>query len=183
MTPSHWLMRWAPETPGRALDLACGGGRNLSWLAARGWQVCGVDRDTAATASLRAIAEIIDADIENGPWPLAGRQFDLVVVCNYLWRPLFAQIRAAVAPGGLLLWETFADGHQRLGRPSRPEFLLQRGELLREFSDWQIAGFEDIEESGERPRVVQRVAALHPCASGPGAAPLLKSPHSQDIPS
>ncbi|MFX7866461.1 class I SAM-dependent methyltransferase, partial [Acinetobacter baumannii] len=78
---------------------ACGSGRNLLWLAAAGWQVTGVDRDSAATAPLRSHAEIIDADIENAAWPLAGREFDLVVVCNYLWRPLFDDIRAAVKPG------------------------------------------------------------------------------------
>lgn len=182
MTPSHWLRRWTPPSPGHALDLACGSGRNLRWLVAQGWQVCGVDRDTTATAPLRGLAEIIDADIENGPWPLAGRQFDLVVVCNYLWRPLIEPLRAAVAPGGLLVWETFADGHQRLGRPSRPDFLLQRGELLRALADWQIAGFEDIEETGVNPRVVQRVAAIRPRPGENAQAPLLKSIDSQDLP-
>jgi SAM-dependent methyltransferase len=76
-TPSAWLQRFAPATPGTALDLACGSGRNLAWLAAARWRVTGVDRDTAATAPLRAQAEIIDADVESGPWPLAGRRFDV----------------------------------------------------------------------------------------------------------
>ena len=161
-TASAWLQRFAPSPPARALDVACGGGRNLRWLAEAGWRVTGVDRDTGATAPLRALAEIVDADIENAPWPLDGRQFDLVVVCNYLWRPLFDTIRSAVKPGGWLIWETFADGQQTLGRPSRPDFLLQRGELLRICGDWRIVAYEDLFEDGVNPRFVQRVAAIRP---------------------
>ena len=160
--PSAWLQRFTPAAPGRALDVACGSGRNLRWLAQRGWQVTGVDRDSTATAPLREEAEIIDADIEANPWPLAGRQFDLVVICNYLWRPLFDTIRSAVAPGGWLIWETFADGQQDIGRPSRPDFLLQRGELLRVCHDWRIVAYEDLFEGGVNPRFVQRVAAVRP---------------------
>lgn len=183
MNPSLWLRRWAPPNPGNALDVACGSGRNLRWLTTQGWRVCGIDRDSVATSSLHGLAEIINADIENGPWPVPGRTFDLVVVCNYLWRPLFEQIREAVAPGGWLVWETFADGHQRLGRPARPDFLLQRGELLRVLSDWQIVAFEDLEESGVNPRVVQRVAAIRPRPGEIAQAPLLKLNDSQDNPS
>lgn len=162
MSPSPWLQRLAPTAPGTALDVACGSGRNLRWLAQAGWQVTGVDRDAAATAPLRSLAEIVEADIENGPWPLAGREFDLVVVCNYLWRPIFDAVKAAVRPGGSLIWETFADGQQAIGRPSRPDFLLQRGELLRVCSDWRIVAYEDLFEDGVNPRYVQRVAAVRP---------------------
>ena len=162
MTPSAWLQRFAPATPGTALDLACGSGRNLRWLAEAGWQVTGVDRDVAATAPLRGLAEIVDADIEGSPWPLGERRFDLVVVCNYLWRPLFDTIKGAVRPGGWLIWETFADGQQTIGRPARPDFLLQRGELLRVCGDWRIVAYEDLFEAGVNPRYVQRVAAVRP---------------------
>jgi len=159
-TPSNWLQRFAPTPPGTALDVACGSGRNLRWLVGAGWQVTGVDRDTAATAPLQSLAKIVDADIENGPWPLGQQQFDLVVVCNYLWRPLFDAIRAAVKPGGWLIWETFADGQQTIGRPSRPDFLLQRGELLRVCAGWSIVAYEDVYEDGVNPRFVQRIAAV-----------------------
>ncbi len=169
-TPSAWLQRFAPTEPGTALDVACGSGRNLVWLSEAGWQVTGVDRDTLATTPLKARAEIIDADIEQGPWPFEGRQFDLVVVANYLWRPLFNDIRAAVAPGGCLIWETFADGQQTIGRPSRPDFLLQRGELLRVCHDWHIVAYEDVFEPGVNPRFVQRVAAIRPTDSASAAA-------------
>ena len=164
--PSAWLQRFAPAVPATALDVACGSGRNLRWLAEAGWRVTGVDRDTAATAPLRTLAEIVDSDIENAPWPLDGRQFDLVVVCNYLWRPLFDTVKAAVKPGGWLIWETFADGQQTIGRPSRADFLLQRGELLRVCHDWRIVAYEDLFEAGADartpPRFVQRVAAIRP---------------------
>jgi SAM-dependent methyltransferase len=164
--PSAWLQRLAPSPPGVALDVACGSGRNLHWLVGAGWQVTGIDRDAAATAPLQDLAEIVTADIENAPWPLADREFDLVVVCNYLWRPLFDALRAAVRPGGWLIWETFADGQQTLGRPSRPDFLLQRGELLRLCGDWRIVAYEDLYEDGAgietSPRFVQRVAAIRP---------------------
>lgn len=163
--PSAWLQRFAPQPPGTALDVACGSGRNLRWLAETGWRVTGVDRDTAATAGLHDVARIVDADIENGPWPLPGEAFDLVVVCNYLWRPLFDSIKSAVKPGGWLIWETFADGQQTIGRPARPDFLLQRGELLRVCSDWRIVAYEDLFEAGVNARFVQRVAALRPADS------------------
>jgi len=162
--PSAWLQRFAPQPPATALDVACGSGRNLRWLVEAGWQVTGVDRDTAATAPLQSLAKIVDADIENGPWPLAQQQFDLVVVCNYLWRPLFGDIRAAVKPGGWLIWETFADGQQTIGRPSRPDFLLQRGELLRVCECWRIVAYEDLFEAGVNARFVQRVAAIRPAS-------------------
>ena len=160
-TPSAWLQRFAPQPPATALDVACGSGRNLRWLADAGWQVTGIDRDTAATASLQSLAKIVDADLENAPWPLQ-QQFDLVVVCNYLWRPLFGAIQSAVKPGGWLIWETFADGQQTIGRPSRPDFLLQRGELLRVCEGWRIVAYEDLFEGGVNPRFVQRVAAIRP---------------------
>ena len=147
-----------------ALDLACGSGRNLLHLAAAGMLVTGVDRDAAAIAPLRDAAEIIEADIENGPWPLVGRQFDLVLVSNYLWRPLWPQILASVAPDGWLIYETFADGHQTIGRPARPDFLLRRGELLEVCRHLRIVAFEDGFESVVNERYVQRVAAIREAA-------------------
>jgi SAM-dependent methyltransferase len=180
--PSAWLRRFTPATTGTALDLACGSGRNLRWLQAQGWQVTGVDRDAAAVEPLRAQAEILLADIENGPWPLAGRAFDLVIVCNYLWRPLLDAIRASVAPGGWLIYETFADGQQTIGRPARPDFLLQHGELLDLCAGWRIVAFEDGFEDGVNPRFVQRVAAVRPAGEIHPRYPLIKSLDSTDPP-
>jgi SAM-dependent methyltransferase len=166
--PSSWITRWAPAVPADAtvLDLACGGGRHLRWWAARGHRVTGVDRDTAALAPLADLGEMIAADIEDGPWPLNGRQFDLVLVTHYLWRPLWPQILASVAPGGLLLYETFAHGHEALGRPSRPDFLLKPGELLEVCAGWQVLGYE-AGQLAQPPRIVQRIAVRRPVPSQP----------------
>jgi SAM-dependent methyltransferase len=143
--PSPWLVRWAhlfaPQA--RVLDLAAGGGRHTRWLAARGHALTAVDRDTEAMAALRDVAEVIVADIERDPWPLAGRSFDVVVVTNYLWRPLLPAIVAAVGPGGLLLYETFAAGNASVGRPANPQFLLAPGELLAAASGLRIVAYED----------------------------------------
>ncbi len=160
--PSNWLLRWPQAMPpgASALDLACGSGRNLLHLAAAGMRVTGIDRDAAAIAPLQRIAETIVADIEQSPWSLGERQFDLVLVCNYLWRPLLPQIVACVAPGGWLIYETFANGQQSIGRPARPEFLLQPGELLQACAGLRIVAFEDgFDAAATNPRYVQRIAA------------------------
>lgn len=164
--PSPWLQRWAHLLPvgGHALDLACGSGRHLRWLAGLGLQATGIDRDStalAASADLAAAgqATLVAADVETGPWPLPGRQFDAVVVTNYLWRPLWPQILASLAPGGVLLYETFADGNQAVGKPSRPDFLLQPGELLARCAGLRIVAYEH-GFLDSPPRCVQRVVAV-----------------------
>lgn len=158
---SPWIARWAHLVPagGTVLDVACGRGRHLRWFARRGHRVTGVDRDAEALATLTGTGETIAADIENGPWPLAGRRFDAVVVTNYLWRALFPRILDSVAPGGVLLHETFAQGNETVGKPSRPDFLLAPGELLRAYPGLRVVAFEDgfLEEP---PRFVQRIAAV-----------------------
>ncbi|MEJ5991707.1 class I SAM-dependent methyltransferase [Ramlibacter sp. PS3R-8] len=170
LAPSPWIVRWTHLVPagGDVLDLACGGGRHVRWFAERGHAVTAVDRDSAALDTLGSIAETVEADIENGPWPLAGRQFAGVIVTNYLWRPLFARIAACVAPGGVLLHETFALGNETVGKPSRPDFLLAPGELLRAYGELRTVAFED-GFLDEPPRFVQRIAAVRPgSAPGPG---------------
>jgi SAM-dependent methyltransferase len=159
--PSQWVTRWARLlAPGaRVLDLACGSGRHLRWLAAQGFGVTGVDRDAQAVTPLHGLAEIIVADLEGGPWPLSGRTFDAVVVTNYLWRARLPNIVQAVGPGGVLLYETFARGQELIGRPSRPEFLLQPGELLGAAVGLRIIAYEDGFLDGP-PRFVQRVCAV-----------------------
>lgn len=161
--PSDWIRRWAPlvRPGGTVLDLACGTGRHLRWLAAQGFALTGVDRDAEVLAPLAGLAQTLVADLEGGPWPLAGRRFDAIVVTNYLWRPLFPQIRAALADDGVLLYETFADGHQALGRPTRPDFLLQPGELITLAAGLRIVAYE-AGRLEDPPRVVQRIAALGP---------------------
>ena len=159
--PSAWVQRWTHLIPphATALDLACGAGRHMRWLQAQGLQVTGVDRSPEAIAACAGLGELICADIENGPWPLPGRQFGAVVVTNYLWRPLLPAVLASLAPGGVLIYETFAQGHETVGRPSRADFLLRPGELLQAFGTLRTVAYED--DYLENPaRFVQRIAAV-----------------------
>ena len=87
LAPSPWVARWSPLVPAgaRVLDVACGSGRHVRWFAQRGAQVTALDRDAAALEPLRGIAaDVVVADIEAHPWPLAGRRFDAVICTNYL---------------------------------------------------------------------------------------------------
>ncbi|HEY6512010.1 MAG TPA: class I SAM-dependent methyltransferase [Burkholderiaceae bacterium] len=167
-TPSPWIVRWADAiTPqGSVLDLACGSGRHVRYLAARGLRVTAVDRDRNALAHVQGeAAEVIVADLEAGPWPLQGRRFDAVVVTNYLWRALLPAIAASVAEGGWLLYETFALGQEQFGRPTNPDFLLRPGELLGAAKDLQVIAYEDgVVQSPARR--VQRLAAWRPGPAG-----------------
>lgn len=164
--PSAWIRRWSHlVAPGGAvLDLACGHGRHMRWFRVQGHPVTGVDRDPAAIEAIAGLGEALQADIENGPWPLDGRRFDAVVVTNYLWRPLLPAIVASVAPGGVLLYETFAAGNETVGKPSRPDFLLQPGELLRACAELRVVAYED-GFLDEPARFVQRIAAVRPLAA------------------
>ena len=159
---SPWVRRFAPliEPAGTVLDVACGSGRNLRWLAAQGFKVTGVDRDGAAVEPLRQVAEIVVADIEGQDWPLAGRRFSAVIVTNYLWRPLLPTLQAALADGGVYIHETFAVGQQLIGKPSRADFLLRNGELLQACAGLRVVAFEDGFETAAR-RYVQRIVAVN----------------------
>lgn len=158
--PSAWVERWAHlvKPGGSVLDVACGHGRHARFFAQRGCRVTAVDRDAAALASLAGIAETVEADIESGRWPFAGRRFDAVVVTNYLWRALLPALVDSVAPGGVLIYETFAAGNETVGKPSRPDFLLQPGELLRACERLHVVAYEH-GRLEEPPRFVQRIAA------------------------
>jgi SAM-dependent methyltransferase len=166
---SQWVQRWSHLVPaaGSVLDVACGYGRHMRWFAARGHPVTGVDRLAEAISSVAGLGEAVVADIENGPWPFAGRTFAGVVVTNYLWRPLLATIVQSVAPGGVLIYETFAAGNETVGKPSRPDFLLQPGELLRACQDLRVVAYED-GFLDEPPRFIQRIAAAKPLRQHPG---------------
>ena len=145
-------------------------GRHTRFFHASNHALTSVDKAPEATQSIANIAEAITADIENGPWPLTGRSFDGVVVTNYLWRPLWPLILDSVKPGGVLLYETFAQGNEAYGKPSRPDFLLAPGELLQVCADWNIVAYEHglLEQPA---RVVQRIAAIRPDGPAAPAAP------------
>lgn len=162
---SAWVQRWSHllQPHSTVLDLACGHGRHIRHFAALGHTVTGVDRNPDAIAAVSHLAEVVCADIENGPWPLDGRTFGAVVVTNYLWRPLFAHILDCLAPNGVLIYETFADGNETVGKPSRADFLLKKGELLSVCHPLRIVAFE--EGFLETPdRFVQRIIAIRESA-------------------
>lgn len=159
--PSAWVQRWSHLVPAGSpvLDVACGAGRHMRWFAGRGHPVTGVDRSAEALAAVQGLGECVLADIEGGPWPFEGRQFGGVVVTNYLWRALLPAIVAGVAPGGVLLYETFAAGNETVGKPSRPDFLLQPGDLLRACASLRVVAYEDGFLDAPA-RYVQRIAAV-----------------------
>ena len=170
--PSPWLIRFAPliKPGGDVLDLACGGGRHGRYLLQRGCNVTLLDRNTDAVGDLQdnPNACIIEADMEqgepvfSGPGPLAGKVFDGIVVVNYLYRPLLDDILAAIKPGGVLIYETFARGNERFTRPRNPDHLLMSGELPRMVEGrMQVVAYEHgIIEKGPIPGVIQRMCAV-----------------------
>lgn len=170
--PSPWVERFAGlVAPGATvLDVAAGSGRHARFFLQRGHLVTALDRDASALRLLPG-AEVVEADIENGPWPLAGRTFGAVVVTNYLWRERFADILGSVAPGGILLWDTFMDGQQHIGRPRNPDFLLRHGELAQVVADAGLTMFcfdEGLltDGPGAVPAFRQRVCAQRPGEPG-----------------
>lgn len=183
--PSPWVRRWSHLVApgGQVLDVACGSGRHVRWFAGRGHRVTALDRDEAALAPLRAVATTVVADIEANPWPLPGLTFDAIVVTNYLWRPLMPVLVESLAVGGVLIWETFSEGQQTVGRPANPDFLLRAGELLDAAHGLHVVGYEN-GWLDEPPRFVQRLAAVHArfSASQPVRYPLLAAPSSPSDP-
>ena len=159
--PSAWVQRWAHLIPSNSqvLDVACGRGRHMRFLASLGHRMTGIDRDPEAIAAVAALGEAVHADIENGPWPLPNRTFDAVIVTNYLWRPVMPHILSSLRPEGVLIYETFAAGNETVGKPSRPDFLLQPSELLTLCHGLHIVAYED-GFLDQPERFVQRVVAV-----------------------
>jgi SAM-dependent methyltransferase len=167
--PSDWVCRFAPlvATGARVLDVACGAGRHTRLFSGRGCSVVAVDRAPSIDEASRAMyaVDVRVADLEQGPWPLAGERFDAIVVTNYLHRPLYPHLLEALAPGGVLLYETFSVGNAAFGKPSNPAFLLAPGELLAVFgAALRVIAFEDGYEKSPRQAMVQRIAARRPDA-------------------
>ena len=163
--PSAWVERFAHLVPAgaRVLDLACGLGRHARFFAARGCQVDAVDRDPNCGQALAGVLRVrfLAADLEERRWPYDGRLFDAIIVTNYLHRPLFPRLLSALARGGVLLYETFAAGNERYGKPSNPDFLLLDRELLERCAPLlHVLAFEDGACSTPRLARVQRLAAI-----------------------
>ena len=147
---------------GEVLDLACGRGRHAVPMADTGLNVTAVDRDVTRLPYHDRITAI-EADLEEGGgWPLAGCDFDGVVITNYLHRPLFVVLAESLRPGGVLIYETFAAGNEAFGRPRNHEFLLRDGELLEAFAEtFSVVAFEAGKTDRPSPAVVQRIAAIN----------------------
>ena len=167
-TPSPWVARWLPLAPsGEVLDLACGRGRHARLAAAGGHPVLAIDRDPAALAAAAGegiVTQAVDLEAEGAVWPFAPGRFAAVIVTNYLHRPLFGHLAAALAPGGLLIYETFALGNEAFGKPSNPAFLLAPGELLDRVRAFglNVLAFEDGIVTRGRTARVQRIVAAAP---------------------
>ena len=163
-TPSAWVERFAALIPpgSAVLDVACGEGRHSRFFLERGHPVTAIDREMVLD-EMTGLTRL-EADLETGtPWPLAEQRFGGVVVTNYLYRPQFQTLIRSVAPGGVLLYETFARGNERFGRPRNPDHLLERGELLDAvFGRLSVVAFEDIAVSEPRPAMIQRICAVAP---------------------
>ena len=181
--PSSWVARFAPLVPaGEVLDLACGTGRHARLFASLSHRVLAVDRDGAALAQLAAfgipglVTLQIDleapAQLDGNPdragatWPFPAGRFAAIVVTNYLYRPTLAAIPASLAPGGILIYETFARGNARYGKPSNPDFLLVPDELLQLAQQatppMQVVAFEQGHVDSPALAVVQRLCAIRP---------------------
>lgn len=167
--PSPWILRFLPQVAagGTALDLAAGSGRHSRLLLDHGLRVTALDRDPDRQPDAPGLTKI-RADLEDGsPWPLAWRRFDLVVVTNYLHRPILPRIVGAIARGGLLLYETFAQGNERFGKPRNPDHLLRPGELRQAVDgSLEVLAFEDLELGPPHPAVIQHIAARRPLDEG-----------------
>ena len=176
---SPWVQRFVKLVrPGEVLDLACGSGRHAMLFAGLGNAVLAVDRDAAVLALLAARhhpylqTQQIDLESDAAPgtsWPFAAQRFAAVVVTNYLHRRLLPLIVDSLAPGGVLIYETFAQGNERFGKPSNPDFLLAPGELLalalNPATPLRVVAFEEGLREQPAPALVQRICAVRPPGS------------------
>jgi SAM-dependent methyltransferase len=151
------------------LDLACGGGRHSRLLASIGHAVLALDRDADLLNRLvdqRITTMLFDletaAPCGEPVWPFSANRFTGIVVTNYLHRPLFPFIAASLTPNGILIYETFAQGNEHFGKPSNPNFLLVKDELLKFAADnsLQIIAYENGYIDSPKPALIQRICAV-----------------------
>ena len=162
---SPWVRRFADAIPknGLVLDLACGAGRHTALLASLGHQVLSVDQDISMVESLNSESvQTLELDLEGSDWPLLNQQFSAIVVTNYLYRPFLDELPKILTEDGVLIYETFAEGNAKFGKPSNPNFLLKSGELLAlaQRSGLKVIAYEDIYLDHPKPAMVQRICAV-----------------------
>ncbi|MBU3621526.1 class I SAM-dependent methyltransferase [Polynucleobacter sp. CS-Odin-A6] len=159
------MRRFAPVIPkgGIVLDLACGTGRHTALMASLGHTVLAIDQDVSAVQLLQSDSiQILGLNLEASNWPLLGRQFSGIIVTNYLYRPFLDELPQMLIEGGVLIYETFADGNAAFGKPSNPDFLLKPGELLALAggAGLKVIAYEDIYVDQPKPAMVQRICAV-----------------------
>ena len=146
------------------LDLACGSGRHARLLAGLGFEVAAVDRNFEAILKLLAVPGITarQLDLEDEAWPLVSERFVGIVVTNYLWRPRLPDVLAMLAPGGVLIYETFMLGNEAYGKPTNPEFLLRPGELRQVVQEAGLRelAFEEGYTASPKPAMRQAICAI-----------------------
>ena len=164
LTPEPLLVEAADlRRPGRALDLACGPGRNALHLARLGWQVTAVDSSAVAIGLLRRHAAGLPvdctlADLERGEFSIAPEGYHLICDFFYLQRSLFPQIRAGVGPGGVFAGAIHLFDDAPTTRPRNPDFLMHPGELRAEFDGWKVLFYSEGREP-QRSRHTARIIA------------------------
>lgn len=166
--PSEWVKRHAHRFPaqGRVLDVAAGSGRNARWLAEQGLQVSAIDRDATAMDTLSQYGIHVQVhDLEAAAWPFPAESFDAIIVCRYLYRPIFPYLIYSLNWHGVLIVETFMQGQESYGRPSNPDFLLRPGELEEWFANqMQVISFEQGLLQQDPPAMIQRICCTKtPC--------------------
>lgn len=162
--PSKWVKKYSSlfPHPGPILDVASGGGRHTRYLLRKGYSVIAIDKNVLPLQNLKTpLLSPVRVDLEaQAPWPFKPDSFGGVVVTNYLHRPIFQNIIDSLAKDGLLIYETFARGNEKFGKPSNPNYLLKPGELIRlTLNELHILSYEDITTDQPKPARLQRICA------------------------
>lgn len=148
-------------TPGYALDIACGVGRNTHFLAQNSFVVDALDISDYALGEINADKNINKIETDLDSCNLDRDKYNLILNINYLNRRLFPQIKESLKSGGILIFETFIIAHGDFSQPSNPEFLLRKNELLHAFIGLDTIYYEEkdaVNLRGEKTRVASLVA-------------------------
>ena len=162
---SAWVRRFYDQIPknGLILDLAGGSGRHTRFLTQKGFKLLLLDNDIAKAKDLQGVENIVlmEYDLEDGSTlPFPKSSFQGVVVTNYLYRPIFPQLLDLLDDGGILIYETFAVGNEKYGRPTNPDYLLKSGELISLVSSqMRIIAYEECLVRRPAKAYVQRITA------------------------
>ena len=146
---SNWVKHCIEKVPskqGYVLDLACGKGRHSLFLSNLGYNVLSVDIDENNLNFFNGkLIKKKVVDVENiNNWPLEDKKFFAIIVTNFLNRTIFPLIISSIKKGGYLIYETFSEGHQKIGKPNNPEYILKKHELIKLTAKMQLLTYENI---------------------------------------